>query len=661
MTISPILRRDRRTNRGELVMKVIGTAGPDRPVFVVVPRAVGARSWSAELLRRAPELSGFVRVLPGARLCDLRPGALHDAALLVAENVDELDHDALAIIEAATRSRVAADRPVLTSTSATGTEVGVLARSMIRVHHRAVEADAAVSVVHRWIAEGREPDRLVIVVPQPDPVLVAELVSAARRLGLPIAARSGRLGDHPIVAQLAAALPVDEPRRVVLDAAFRWWTTRASSLMADRISVDLISEFIRALSDQIPVNDALQQRMQTNQREGVSIIALNDAWEPPSDRPWLGVVLVGCVDGTFPRRQLRGASAAERTSEAFDALLAEDERRLKLLIDVTDLSGNMVAISAPVGGILPSPFLDDWPRHELELVRVPSIQPLRPATTTNSATPIFASGRLRLSATQLTTFEDCSWRYAFEYGIGLRGAGGASATAGTLVHGVLERFLERNGVEPTSHGDRSIEHLLEILENEWDHSQFPYNAPGLDFRRRAEQWLRNWFEVFAADVPDVRLTEHRFEVPFPPEAADGDVRHVLVGSIDRVDVVTSVDGRRVRIVDYKSGSAKSQGEVDDDLQLGIYHYAALHDPAVRDLGDPASLELHYLRDDADKERLRVLRRAVTSSLEADTTARVSALAGKILAEDYEPNADATCEYCGFHALCPVQLQGRLVP
>ncbi len=659
MTASPTLRRDRRTNRAELVAQVIDAAGPDRPVLVVVPRAAAAQSWSGELLRRAPELSGFLRVIPSTALARLDQRTLLEAALVVAENLDEFGLDALTIVEAATESRVAAGRPVLSSRAAVDSETSTLGCSTIRVHHRAVEADAAVSVLHRWIDEGRDPDRLTIALPQRDPVLIAELVAAARRLGLPVRAGSGRLGDHPIVTELAAALPVDQPRGVVLDVAFRWWRDHASALFADRPSVDLVSTFIRALSTGSSMNDALGHRVQASHARGVSIVALNDALDPPSDRPWSGVVLVGCVDGTFPRRRLRHAPAAERTAEAFDALLADDQRRLDLLRNVIDPTGNLIAVSAPVGGVLPSPFLDGWRRQDLVLVRVASIAPPRPNTTTSGGTPIFPTGRLRLSATQLTTFEDCSWRYAFEYGIGLRGVGGASATAGTLVHGVLERFLDPSGPEPAP--ERSVERLLEILDHEWDHSQFPYTAQGLDYRRRAEQWLRNWFEVFAAEAPDVRLTEHRFEVPFPPDTNDGDAHHVLVGSIDRVDVVPSLGGSGVRIVDYKSGSPKSPREVDDDLQLAIYHYAALHDPAVHDLGDPTALELHYLQDDASKERLKVLGRAVTPSLEAETTARVSALADEILAEHYDPNTDATCEYCGFHALCPVQLQGRRVP
>ena len=666
MTDVSELRGDRRANRAELVRRVTATAGPGSAVLVVVPRASAAQLWLSELLRTAPQLSGFVTVAsPGSLEPWLGTSALQPA-LVVVENHDEFAPDVAARIDTAVRLRAEHQRPTIRSVSVTVShdETPRLRPSCaaIRVHHRAVEADAALAVIHHWIAEGRNPNRLIVALPQNDTALAGELVSAAERLAVPVSARSGRLGDHPIVTELAAELAGATSPAHASRKAFRWWNDHASSLIADQSSVDVIREFIRALDTGQTVEEAVQTLRPSEHRDGVRIVMLDDALDPPSDQPWQGTVLVGCVDGTFPRRRRRRCAAGARTTDDPRALLASDLHRLNLLLSVTDPAGDFVAVSAPVGGAMPSPFLDGWPRQELALLRVPSTMPPRPARPTPGVTPVFATPRLRLSATQLTTFEDCSWRYAFEYGIGLRGAGGASATAGTLVHRVLERFLSPAAIPPPPRTEKG---LLDILDAEWDHSQFPYSAQGLDYRRRADQWLRNWFLAFVTDAPDVRFTEHRFEVPFPPNSPDGPEggQHVLVGSIDRVDVVHPFghNDDAVRIIDYKSGAPKSQSEVDDDLQLAVYHYAATHDPAIHELGHPASLELHYLQDDASKERVKVMARAVTPLLEATTIARIEGLAEDILAEQFEPNADATCEYCAFHALCPVQLSGRRVP
>jgi putative RecB family exonuclease len=527
------------------------------------------------------------------------------------------------------------------------------ALSMIRVHHPSVEADAALSVVHRWILEGRDTERLVVALPQRNRLLLGQLASAARRLGISTTAAAGRLGDHPVVGELADSLSTVEG--VTAQAAFAWWVERAPSLLGDPESTALISHFIRALNNGRSVAQALDASCPRRSDHGVSFLSLDEAVERSSDNPWQGAVLVGCLDGIFPLRRLRSTTPGNDTAERLDALLANDRERLEQFIQSVDGAGHVVAIAAPSGGAMPSPFLDGWRREEFALVRVQSTAPSRPLSDTASAAAIFPTGQLRLSATQLTTFEDCSWRYAFEYGVGLRGAGGAPASAGTLVHGVLEAFLDPK--DPAS-VDRSRERLLALLDASWDHTQFPYTAQALDYRRRAEQWLINWFTVFSAEQPDVRHTEHRFTVPFPP--AGRVVAHELVGSIDRIDVVAQSDGHGIRIVDYKSGSPKSQADVNDDLQLAIYHYAALNDPLLRELGEPVALELHYLQDDASREPLKILSRRVTNTLETETIARVETLASEILAEDYEPNTDANCDYCAFHALCPVQVRGRRV-
>jgi putative RecB family exonuclease len=527
------------------------------------------------------------------------------------------------------------------------------ALSKIRVHHPAVEADAALSVVHRWVAAGRDPSRLVIALPQRNRVLREQLVGAARRLGIPTSAPAGRLGDHTIIAELAAhvAQTAGEPHEI----GFAWWQEHAVGLLGDPTTTALIGEFLRVVGDGRSVSDALECWCPRPSNVGVTIASLDNV-DRSAGQQWQAGIIVDCVDGVLPRRRPASSPGSVDTADRLDALLAHDRARLQQFIESIDNNGEVVAISAPFGGSMPSPFVDDWPSEDFALVRVRSASPSRPHRESNSDVPVFPNGKLRLSATQLTTFEDCSWRYAFEYGVGLRGAGGAPASAGTLVHGVLEAFLDPQ--DPAS-ADRSSERLLALLDASWDHSQFPYTAQALDYRRRAEQWLLNWFKVFSVEQPDVRFTEHRFSVPFPPND-DVNVRHEIVGSIDRFDVVHGLGDSGTRVVDYKSGSAKSQADVDDDLQLAIYHYAARHDPVLHELGEPVALELHYLQDDSSRESLKVLSRRVTRDLEAETTARIASLAEQILAEDFEPNTDANCDYCAFHALCPVQVRGRRV-
>ena len=787
-----------RENRAALVEAVLAEADVDAAtsILVLTPRSSSARAWRAELLRRAPHLSGFVRVatplgfalavlraeredlvlLTGAQrrslvsellVSEARPTnasllwPTQRAFLLGPAFVDEVLRELARRVDAATeqvsrptspgrgreldafirryetvlserslvdapralrtgRDRLRPDGPVLDGFDPTrhlvveqvhayaagsallvdaildrsrrrGTVVTISTDapppaavtadedgrcSMLRVHHPAVEADAAMSVLRAWLDAGRDPERLAVVLPQPDPVLLSELAGASERSHVPLVVPGTRIGDHRIIDDCVLALTGADDDATTTDLARRaysWWESSAARLIGDGEAVEVTGTFIRALMDGESIDAALARPAPPRVTFGVTVTSLDDALARSSDEPWHGVVIVGCLDGRFPRRRVRRpwfrsdptptTDARPHDASAEDELVEHDRRRLADLLATVAVDGSVVAIAAPVGGVLPSPFIDNWRREELSLLRVPTTPPARPPSDTTGDVPLFPSGSLRLSATQLTTFEDCSWRYGFEYGLGLRGAGGAPATAGSLVHEVLENFL---GAANT---DRSRRRLASLLDELWKDHEFPYAAQALDYRRRAEQWLGNWWEFFRETTPDVRLTEHRFEVPFPASAPHGESggaewpRHILVGSIDRVDVIAprvADEPHRLRIVDYKSGSPKSQAEVDDDLQLAVYHYAAIHDPDVSEFGVPDRLELHYLQDDASKERVKVLSRVVFDDLERDTVTRINALAAEVLSEDYSPDPDANCDYCAFHTLCPTKPQGRHV-
>lgn len=542
--------------------------------------------------------------------------------------------------------------------------------SVIRVHHPALEADAALALVHDWIAEGVDPNRITLVVVGRNVVLGAELLSAATRAGVVVSGYGHRLGEYAVVQDCHAAISgagntSDEPGAAA-DAVFRWWLAHARSLLADPVAIEAIRSFHQAVEQSNNLDAALDGFV-SGRPMGVAILALADAVDVAVTQPWQRMVIMQAVEGVLPPSRPRPTSFSSPT-EAFDAddSTLTHRRLLGQALDALDEHGECVAIAAPMPGVLPSRFVEGWNQRELTLVRQarsggPS--PALPETT--HTVPIFPTGQLRLSATQLTTFEDCAWRYAFEYGLGLRGSGGASASAGSLAHKILEEFL-RPG--PADESDHSLERLMALLEEFWDASEFRYSAQALDYRRRAEQWLANWWADFDADPPTVARTEHRFEVALEPvngaeNPADLAVGHVLVGSIDRVDVIAPlIAGAEptTRVVDYKSGSPKSQAEVDNDLQLAVYHYAASRDPELRRLGRPAQLELHYLQDASSRQRLKVLARTVTEGLEQATAERIQSLANAILAEGYEPNIDATCSYCAFHRLCPTQPAGRHV-
>jgi putative RecB family exonuclease len=127
--------------------------------------------------------------------------------------------------------------------------------------------------------------------------------------------------------------------------------------------------------------------------------------------------------------------------------------------------------------------------------------------------------------------------------------------------------------------------------------------------------------------------------------------HDVKGTIDRVDRVAG----GLAIVDYKTGRkmAKAQ-DVVEDLQLAIYHLAAIKDAGLAASGPPVRLVLRYVRTGEDREQ------PITEGHAEHTEERILAAAERIVEEAFEPVVGADCDHCSFHRLCPLQAEGREV-
>ena len=362
---------------------------------------------------------------------------------------------------------------------------------------------------------------------------------------------------------------------------------------------------------------------------------------------WPFVVIAGCLEGELPRLR-----SAPRYLDR-DGLRREQptpvERRERALAAERDLfalacsraTGSLVGVAAPEPGVLVSRFVGSWTR------RAPSL-PLSPDTPppvlgpTRSAVPVWPERALRLSASQLETYEDCPLRYAYQYVAGARSEGGIHADLGSLVHHVLERLLDPDAGEA-----RTRERLMALAEECWHDDIAPYRPQQEEARRDLYDMLELWWEKEGSvdGGPTVLATEHRFEVTV------GD--HTVRGAIDRVD--RADDGIGIRVVDYKTGKSKPRAaDVEANLQLSTYYVAATRDPELAGWGPPSQLRLLHVRSMTPYDQ------EVRADHAETTEARIFAAADEILDEHFEPSVHAECDYCDFHRLCPLWPEGRHV-
>lgn len=246
---------------------------------------------------------------------------------------------------------------------------------------------------------------------------------------------------------------------------------------------------------------------------------------------------------------------------------------------------------------------------------------------------------------------------------------------GSLVHGVLERFMVERGIgkppdEPWSDDDRR--RLLAIADEAAGLAAAEgRTGKALLWGVRWEQWRRQLLGILDADE---RMRAERGASPIAVELGFGiddddpvvldvaDGRRVAFrGMIDRVD--RSADGRRLLVVDYKTGSDFGY-DVDDDmtargqkLQLGIYALAARR--AYPDVDEVESRYWFVERPGPRTLRGGVFDAAAEARLrDVVTTVLDGIVAGRFPANPGDESWDrgryvhGNCKYCEFERVCP---------
>ncbi len=241
---------------------------------------------------------------------------------------------------------------------------------------------------------------------------------------------------------------------------------------------------------------------------------------------------------------------------------------------------------------------------------------------------------MRLSYSKLNTYRQCALRYRFTYLDRLPRRPRRLFRAGRRIHQTLMRWLTYAGAGPPRWPE-----VEAAYESAWRSSG---EAPSTDSRDYLEglEILREFHEANLDRPCRPVLLEHKFVVPLGA--------HALVGALDRVDATPT----GYEVLDYKlDRELRTQQEVDEDLQLGLYQLALEEGKGIR----PESLSLYFLRHN-------VQRTTVRTPEQTRELARWVVAAGNDITADrnWEPCVGDHCGGCDFRAICPAHT-GRPLP
>ena len=244
--------------------------------------------------------------------------------------------------------------------------------------------------------------------------------------------------------------------------------------------------------------------------------------------------------------------------------------------------------------------------------------------------PRRGDGALSLSASDLDLYLTCPLKYKFRRVFGIPEEPTINQRFGILIHSVLERFHKDAGEGEATNG--GLTELMDLFESGWRRSGFGSSDDELQFRDRAREAMRlYWEREREAEGVPVWL-ERKFDIRIG--------EHQVRGRVDRVDRLP--DGS-YELIDYKTGERKSEAQLENDLQLALYRLAAREA-----WGLEAGTGSYYYVLDADKVA------APTKPDDAERVERTVLEVGEgVLGQDFEPRpAPTTCSWCDYRLICP---------
>ncbi|WP_395692312.1 ATP-dependent helicase [Nocardioides sp.] len=263
-----------------------------------------------------------------------------------------------------------------------------------------------------------------------------------------------------------------------------------------------------------------------------------------------------------------------------------------------------------------------------------------------------------LSASALTSLEQCPAKWFLEAEAGGARAATQSQGFGNVVHALAERLSVAEAADTPV--EELVGELMGHVDEVWE--QVPFRTPWSGAREREEvraALTRFLVHHRRADARRVVATEQRIsaEVKLP----DGQVV-VLHGYADRLEL--DADGRVV-VVDLKTSKYVPTGEeVTVHPQLGLYQLAVEHG-ALDDVApgaEPGGAELWQLRHEAYR-KLKVQRQEPQEPGEDGVRPierQLMAAARAVRQESFPARPGGHCDHCDFHALCPAQTSGTVL-
>ncbi len=274
--------------------------------------------------------------------------------------------------------------------------------------------------------------------------------------------------------------------------------------------------------------------------------------------------------------------------------------------------------------MLAASALDGWLR---DAGRDPDRRPAGSASGSEPSLDPFIPRRgegLMLSASDIETYRLCPLKYKFARVFRIPQEPTINQRFGIVLHQVLERFHQSTG------GTR--QELFDLFDGSWRRAGFGGSDDELQFRERALDALERYWEGVQDEESEPVWFERSFSFSLGP--------HLLRGRVDRVD--RRPDGS-YELIDYKTGKARTEQQLQEDVQLSVYQMGARESWRL----ETSAQSYYYVMTgervpvEHSEEQLERVRTTITS------------IGDGILRQEFQPTpSPEICPFCDYRIICP---------
>jgi len=237
-----------------------------------------------------------------------------------------------------------------------------------------------------------------------------------------------------------------------------------------------------------------------------------------------------------------------------------------------------------------------------------------------------------ISYSKVSKYETCPLSYKYSYILNIPTPPNSSLNFGIAIHETLFEYHSKKALGR----NMSLEELLQVYKNKWiplgymdqDHQELRFES--------GEKLLKDYYAKHSFENIKHLGLEKWFNIKIGKDK--------FIGKIDRIDKLPSGN---VELVDYKTGSAKEQTDIDKDEQLAFYTMGAQEDLGLK----VEKLSYYYLEDGVKLSTTR------TQEQLEKIREKTQEIVGEMKKGKFEAKAGMHCMWCDYRDICPSAYKG----